>query len=175
MLRSAIARVGIALHARAMAARTNVKSFWRDAQFGTALVAAPVAWGVMAWMFPSGFHTGQALSEPARLLTLALVYPVLEEMVFRGLLQGRLRESSWGLRQFGPLSLPNVLTSVVFTVLHFFVHPPLAAVLVLAPSLVFGYFRDRYDEHRILRIGAPIALHVWYNFGYYLLFGMAGK
>jgi len=155
-----------------MAAQPDIKSFWRDVQFGVALVAAPVVWGAMAWMFPPGFQAGEALSEPGRFLMLVVVYPMLEEMVFRGVLQGRLRESLWGLRRFGPLSLANVLTSVVFTLLHFFAHPPLASMLVFAPSLVFGYFRDYTEGDRTHGLGAPVILHCWYNTGYFLVFGI---
>jgi len=154
------------------ATQAGIKYFWRDAQFGAALMAAPLVWGVMAWMFPLGFQAGRALFEPGPFLLLAGVYPVLEELVFRGGLQGRLREISWGARRFGPLSLANVLTSIVFTALHFFVHPPLAAALVFAPSLVFGYFRDRTNGDRTHGLGAPVVLHCWYNAGYFLIFGI---
>lgn len=144
-----------------------------DWQFGAALAAAPFAWGVMAWTFPPGFHIDRALSEPGLFLMLAIIYPVLEEMVFRGALQGWLRERSWGLRRFGLLTIANMLTSVVFTSLHFFAHPPLAAMLVFAPSLIFGYFRDRTDGDQMYGLGAPIALHCWYNTGYFIIFGIA--
>lgn len=143
-----------------------------DARFVAALAAAPVVWGVMIWVLPSGFQVGAVLAEPVRFLLLAGVYPVLEEIVFRGGLQGRLRECSWGLNRIGPLSFANVLTSVAFTLLHFLAHPPLAAALVFAPSLIFGYFRDRTNGDRMHGLGAPIALHCWYNAGYFLIFGV---
>lgn len=141
-----------------------------DWKFGAALMAAPVAWGVMAWMFPPGLHAGWVLSDPGRFLVLAGIYPVLEEVVFRGMFQGYLRRRSWGLHQFGPITIANVLASLIFTAFHFTGHPPLAAALVIAPSLIFGYFRDRTDEDRTHGLGAPVVLHCWYNTGYFMFF-----
>jgi len=146
-------------------------------QFGAAFLAAPVVWGVFIVFsgVGSGLFHFPIQARPWSFLLLTIAYPVCEEIVFRGLLQGGMRTLRMGRSRAGPLTLANVFTSVVFTALHYITHPPLATMAVMAPSLVFGYFRDRYDGRRILRIGAPIALHVWYNFGYYLLFGVAGK
>ncbi len=99
-------------------------------------------------------------------LLLAVVYPVLEEIVFRGGLQKQLHRwlnTSW---RIGVVSLPNLLTSLVFSAMHLFYHPPLWAAAVVLPSLVFGYFKDKYSG-----LAAPIALHISYNTGYYWLFG----
>jgi len=160
----------------------------RDWQLWAAIIAAPVVWGVMAWVFPSGGHAGWVLSDPGRYMMLALIYPVLEEVVFRGMLQGCLRRRSWGLQRFGPLTVANVLTSLIFTALHFITHPPLAAALVFIPSLVFGYFRDRTSGDRTVEdgtvvdrisvdrtdgLGVPVILHCWYNAGYFLFFAVA--
>ena len=73
-----------------------------------------------------------------------------------------LRLKPWRL---GPLSHANILTSVLFTALHFINHPPLWAAAVLFPSLVFGLFKDRSGG-----LAAPIILHVFYNSGYFWLF-----
>lgn len=99
---------------------------------------------------------------------LALLYPVLEEIVFRGLIQEQLH-AVLSARTFGALSVANLLTSLLFTGLHFLSHPPLWAALVFFPSLIFGYFKDR---HRSLQ--APILLHVFYNTGFLWLFSAPG-
>jgi hypothetical protein len=49
-------------------------------------------------------------------------------------------------------------------------HPPLAAISVMIPSLIFGHFRDRYNAAPYQHLAAPIGLHIWYNSGYFLLF-----
>ncbi len=97
---------------------------------------------------------------------LVAVYPLLEEIVFRGALQGWLRTFHWGAHGWGPLTYANMLTSFVFAGLHGWAHPPLMAALVLFPSLVFSYFRDRDNQLRI-----PIGLHGFYNGGYFWLYG----
>jgi len=94
----------------------------------------------------------------------ALVYPVLEEIVFRGGLQEVLQRYVRG-RAIGPITVANIGTSVVFTALHFLYHAPLWAAAVFIPSLIFGYFKDSYR-----RLAPPIVLHVFYNTGYYWLF-----
>lgn len=93
-----------------------------------------------------------------RVLQLVLVYPVLEELVFRGALQGWLRSHDWALRSWHSVTVANLLTSAVFMLAHLLVNPGPIALLVFVPSLVFGYFRDRYD-----RLHACILLHMFYN------------
>jgi len=101
---------------------------------------------------------------------LIVVYPVAEELVFRGLMQDWVRNLPWGQAQFVGITCANGITSVLFVGCHFFSHPPLAAASVLAPSLVFGYFRDRYSGQIPMHLLSPMLLHVWYNAGYFLLF-----
>ncbi|MDH5408152.1 MAG: JDVT-CTERM system glutamic-type intramembrane protease [Gammaproteobacteria bacterium] len=97
---------------------------------------------------------------------LALAYPILEETVFRGLLQGSLWQTRFGRMLVAGISLPNIIISVIFTALHFIYHPPLWALAVFVPSLIFGFFRDRYQQ-----LFPAIYLHVFFNAGYFLLFG----
>ena len=100
-----------------------------------------------------------------RFLVVALVYPILEEIVFRGLLQGALLKRSWGSRRILGISNANILTSFIFTVLHVVRRAGALSVAVFIPSLVFGHFRERYGN-----LYVPIALHVFYNAGFVLLF-----
>jgi len=94
---------------------------------------------------------------------------VLEEVVFRGIVQEMLFRQPWGRREVGLLSVANLITSILFAGSHFIHHPPLWAILVFFPSLIFGYFKDRYQ-----RLYVPILLHVFYNAGYFLLFKPTG-
>lgn len=136
----------------------------KDFPFLMALLAGPVCWLVLYILLAPEPAWGWPLHHPDLFLMPALVYPVLEEIAFRGLLQELVRErvSEAG---FGPLSRANLITSVVFTALHFIYHPPGWAALVLFPSLVFGYFKDRTRS-----LVAPIILHVFYNSGFLWLF-----
>lgn len=101
--------------------------------------------------------------EPIRFLLLVLVYPVLEEIVFRGLVLewlGRHVKVRWGV-----LSLANVITSVLFVVLHLIHQSLLWSALVFWPSLLFGYAKERYQT-----LWVPIILHCWFNLGFIWLF-----
>ncbi|MDH5179155.1 MAG: JDVT-CTERM system glutamic-type intramembrane protease [Gammaproteobacteria bacterium] len=111
--------------------------------------------------------SGRLSDNPLLLLQLILLYPILEEIVFRGLLQGWLWTTPLRTaRRFGQISMPNIVTSVIFTGLHFFYHPPLWAAGVFIPSLIYGLFRDRYGH-----LLPAIWLHIFFNSGYFLLFG----
>lgn len=130
----------------------------------TAVLGAPVVWLVLVIAGVPVLPVQRLAEHIQSLLLIVIVYPVLEEIVFRGGLQEwlsvRFRNPSWQ-----GVSLANVVTSLLFTATHFIYHPPLWAASVFLPSLVFGFFKDR---HRSLK--TPIALHIFYNFGYALLF-----
>ncbi|MEQ8798377.1 MAG: JDVT-CTERM system glutamic-type intramembrane protease [Salinisphaeraceae bacterium] len=91
-----------------------------------------------------------------------LVYPVVEEWLFRGELQPRIGRKL--IRRFGPLSAANLVTSALFTALHLLFHPPGWALAVFLPSLVFGYFRDATGG-----LAAPMLLHGFYNACFFVL------
>lgn len=136
----------------------------KDPFFGAALAAGPLCWLVLYFILHPSLQPGWPLAAPLVFLLPVLVYPVLEEIVFRGLLQELVQEHVSN-KLLGPLSIANLLTSVVFSGLHFVYHPPLWAALVFFPSLVFGFFKDR--THGLV---APIVLHVFYNAGFLWLF-----
>ncbi len=137
-----------------------------------AILAAPFAWWLWALLWPQAIQWGWLLDadwhDLWQMVVLAGLYPVAEELVFRGWIQGWLLERPWGRSGFGPLTLANVLASLIFSGLHLFTHPPLMALLVLFPSLIFGYARERSDG-----LTWPIALHCWYNLGWFAIFGIA--
>jgi len=137
----------------------------RDSHFAWAIGIAPVVWLLGYVVFTPDPDWAWPLQHPRDLIVLVILYPCVEELLFRGLLQGWLLERANLQRHWQGLTLANLVTSGIFTALHFIAHPPLAAAAVLLPSLVFGYFRDRYG-----RLHAPILLHVYYNFGYFWIF-----
>jgi len=140
------------------------RDFWRDPVFLAATGAALVYWGVLFVVSKPETDLAWPLREPLRFLYPALLYPIIEEIVFRGFIQefiqARLRP--WRL---GPLTHANLLTSLLFTALHFINHPPLWAAAVFLPSLLFGLSKERSGG-----LAAPILLHVFFNSGYFWLF-----
>jgi membrane protease YdiL (CAAX protease family) len=138
---------------------------WRDLLFWLAVMAGPLCWLVLYLLLrPATPQWTWPFAAPADYLLPVLFYPVLEEIVFRGLLQ-ELAQEYISRRTLGPISFANLLTSLVFTGFHFLNHAPLWAALVFFPSLVFGFFKDRYGT-----LTAPILLHGFYNAGFLLLF-----
>lgn len=143
----------------------TVQALCRDWRLWLALAAGPAFWGLLYAVVHPVLRPGWPLARPVDFLSVSLLYPVLEEMIFRGLLQEWLAER-FGSRAWHGLSLANTVTSLVFASLHFIYHPPLFAASVFFPSLVFGYFRERHHG-----LAAPMLLHVWYNAGYFWIFG----
>lgn len=136
---------------------------WRDWQLWAALAAALVFWGVWFLYSQPVLQPTWPVARPLVFASLVLVYPVLEEIVFRGLLQPAIAVRLSG--RWRSLTVANLLTSLLFAGLHLFFKTPVWALLTFFPSLVFGYFRERHAG-----IGSPVLLHIWYNLGYFLLF-----
>jgi len=95
---------------------------------------------------------------------LLLVQPFLEELVFRGLLQGqalRLITADGQPRRWGPLTIANILVTVAFVALHLRAQPLAWALAVAAPSLVLGHLRERTGS-----VWPPMLVHAFYNAGF---------
>ena len=136
---------------------------WKDRTYQAALIAAAIFWtGLFTFTRPS-LNWLWPLYSPWIFLSLAMVYPILEEIVFRGLLQEQLHRYIKG--HIGIFTRANILTSIIFTSLHLFYHDPVWAAVVIFPSLIFGYFKDKYQS-----LIPSIVLHVFYNIGYYWIF-----
>lgn len=133
-----------------------------DRHFQVALLLGPLVWLLLrTWVSPAGRVT--TLQTAAMVV---LIYPILEELAFRGFLQSWLVEKAFFARHcFAGISIANLLVSVVFAAAHLFNQPPLWAASVFVPSLVFGYFRDRYNL-----VWPCIILHCWYNAGFVFFF-----
>jgi len=154
MLKGMLADVGLAGYRR----------FYRDRQFMLALLAGMVVWLAFWLVFPGLLPVVPLKANIPLLLSLVLLQPVLEELLFRGVVQGQFRLRTWGgVKRWG-MTQANLLTSALFVLAHAFYHPPLWAVAVFVPSLVFGHFRDRVGN-----IYPSLALHVYYNMGFFCL------
>jgi len=103
--------------------------------------------------------------EPLNVLLLSiLLYPIIEEIVFRGVVQDFFSgQVKFNIIFFG-ISLANILTSSLFALSHLFNQEPFWALLTFFPSLIFGYFKDRHNN-----LLSCISLHIFYNLGFYIL------
>ena len=142
----------------------NPVPLYRDMLFRAAILLGPLYWLLLILLEAPDLQWNKPLLYPWWFLQLVVLYPVLEELVFRGLVQELLRDYVSRAR-YGPLTLANLLTSMLFAAAHLVFNPTPAALLVFFPSLVFGYFKDRTAA-----LTASIILHGFYNAGFAWLF-----
>lgn len=137
--------------------------------YGVALVAAPV----FCYWYASTFDLQVVdhlwlLHDWRSFVWLILLYPVGEEVIFRGFTQEYLYKKTQEKYLIPHIvSFANIITSILFVLIHLVHHAPVWAVLVFFPSLVFGYFKERFSS-----VLPSILLHSVYNFAY---FSFAGK
>ncbi len=145
-----------------MNSQTTVTAVTLDRTFQIALLFGPVVWLALSLILEA------SAAPPAwqTILMVVLLYPLLEELAFRGFLQSWLLERPAFARHLVPgITHANLLTSLLFAAAHLFNQPPLWALSVFMPSLVFGFFRDRYNL-----VWPSVLLHCWYNAGFVWLF-----
>jgi CAAX protease family protein len=137
---------------------------WRDRIFWVAVTAAVIFWVILYGFGRPNVSVTWPLTYPWLFLIPAIIGPILEEIVFRGLIQEYLAKRVRAVFP-GPISVSNLVTSVLFSATHLKYHPPLWAAAAFIPSLLFGYFKDKYQS-----LGPPVILHAYYNSGYYWIF-----
>jgi len=146
---------------------TPPTGWWRwlaDGHVVASLAAAVPVWIVLGMTMGGRMqvaHTWGAW------LSLVLVQPVAEELVFRGVLQGQLLRLG-GTHRAGPFTWANLATTVGFVGLHLISQPPAWALATAAPSLLLGHLRERFGS-----VLPATLLHAVYNAGFGLVaYGM---
>jgi len=144
-------------------------AYWQQPDFWLACIAAILFW--LSYTFLNFHSLGSIIFPPVgiTLFFLIFIFPILEEIVFRGLIQESLQQlfANNHIRTLliWPISSANVLTSLLFSSSHLWAHSILWALATLIPSLIFGYFKDKYQS-----LQPSIMLHIFYNLGFYLIF-----
>lgn len=91
-------------------------------------------------------------------LSLLVWYPAIEELAFRGVVQGTLADSPTGRKTWLGLSIANLVATSTFVVWHLLYQGSPIIIALALPSLVFGFFRDRYQS-----LVPALLLHSFYN------------
>jgi len=130
--------------------------------FLAAILAGPLCWVLIGQFKLLPFSYSVTSFSLQQLLMVGLIYPVIEELTFRGAIQSQLRRMPFGKRRFLILSSANITTSIVFTLSHILIQPTPWVILVFIPSLIFGELRDRHGSTM-----PSIMLHCFYNTGYF--------
>lgn len=142
----------------------SLMASFQDPLIKAGFVVAPLFWFALYFISPPQGSQAWLLVAPLWYLKLALLYPILEELVFRGLVQSQIFNVLRKVK-LGPFTWANIGASVVFCGFHFLSHAPIWAGLVIIPSLYFGYLKDKYHS-----LKQPILMHVFFNAGYFLIF-----
>lgn len=141
--------------------RPTLATWPPDRHLALALLAAVPVWLAL------GVWVGPQMLTPAGGLAWAMfvaVQPLVEELVFRGALQGqalRLSSPHGQPRRLGPVTLANLLVTLGFVALHLRTQPLAWALAVAAPSLVLGHLRERFAS-----VWPAVAVHAFYNAGF---------
>ena len=136
--------------------------FLYDFHWYIALLLAVLFW-ILYGFFVSPLHFTNVFDQLNVFLLSVVLYPILEEIVFRGVVQDFLSRKSALTQNFIGLSLANAATSILFALSHLLNQEPLWALLTFFPSLVFGYFKDRHQS-----LFPCILLHIFYNLGFFV-------
>jgi membrane protease YdiL (CAAX protease family) len=145
---------------RVIRSRAFRSAAWQQLLLGCTVLSPGVAW--LAALYGLGLPT----SDPLRDLPLLVVAAAAEEIVFRGGLQVALAQRPWGQWHLTPiaswpwLSLTgaNLITGMVFALMHLWRHPAPAALAVLPVSLLLGLSFEWSGRLRV-----PVLLHLWFN------------
>ena len=131
-----------------------------DFQLLIAIAAPLLIWPwVPAWDQPPNKSILNAIA-------LFTLIPIVEEVLFRGLLQGWLLEKNWFSKQEAGVSRANWLSSFAFAAAHIWQHALILAPGYVLVSLVLGHFRERYRG-----VLVPVLLHGYYNLGLIIFTG----
>lgn len=140
---------------------------WTDPAIWLALAAGPAFWLLAV---AAGVEVpGPERPSWARVASALLWYPVLEELLFRGVIQGQLIARRWGGRRWLGISAANAVTALLFAALHLALGPTPWAAAVLVPALVFGGLRERTAS-----VYPAILVHAGYNASLLGAGGLAG-
>lgn len=143
-----------------------VAAVLRDRFYWVTMVAAFLFCASYTLLLNKSIDVSWITIQPERLLLLVVIYPLLEEATFRGFLQGFLLRNKLCRLKWRGISAANIITSIVFSFAHILYHSTAWSLAVFIPSIIFGYFREKYGS-----IKPGIALHAIFNLIFYLSVG----
>lgn len=130
--------------------------FYYDAKFLFALFSSVV---VLFFIYPymPVFSSELKLSWTL-LISLIIWQPLIEELLFRGVIQGQASKYKWGQAKIFHVTSANIITSFLFVAIHLFNSLLLWSLAIFIPSLLYGYFKDLFNS-----VYPAIVLHGAYN------------
>jgi membrane protease YdiL (CAAX protease family) len=142
-----------------------IQKYHQTPQYWFAIFLVVPSLLIISFVFNETYQVGRIFKEPFMLVYLCLLLPVIEELAFRGFIQGYLSRHALMRKSIMKISCANFITSFVFSLIHLPNHTLSWSCAVFLPSLVFGYLRDAYQSTR-----PAMEMHIIYNFCYFLIF-----
>lgn len=93
-----------------------------------------------------------------QLASILIWQPLIEELLFRGIIQGQLTKYEWCRQAIFKITSANVVTSILFAGMHMLNNTPIWSLTIFIPSLLLGYFRDTFNS-----VYPSMVLHSIYN------------
>lgn len=126
------------------------------------LVDAVFPWVLLALVIGFNLSESRWSEGIRRFLGYAVVYPALEELTFRGWCQTLFLKAPLFSNRCLGISLANLLTSILFALVHLLVRGQIIVLLVFFPSLLLGWVREKTGSVR-----SSILLHSLMNIFYF--------
>ena len=146
---------------RMLALMESGEGISRSRAFFVSLGMASPIWLIIFFSASAGLRFPEMGSGISGWLWVVLVFPVFEELAFRGFLMGLLRRLL-PMGGFSFITLNNFVTSILFSIAHFFTRSLVLGLLVFIPSLWLGLIREKTSS-----IALCIAIHVTWNLGFF--------
>ena len=143
---------------------TNVRSR-NIAKLRTFLISLGLAlpvWVAVYLAISAGWSLPEIPPQILGWLWVVLVFPVAEELAFRGFLMGLLGKLL-PKRGFKFVTLNNFMTSLLFSIAHLLTRSLTLGLLVFVPSLWLGWVREKTSS-----IFLCAAIHVSWNLGFFV-------
>jgi uncharacterized protein len=133
-------------------------SFMRDFFFLFSLILGSVSVALYDLYLSGAINLRLHVVLSATSLSLVLLQPILEELLFRGFIQGRLRECRIMARGLFGITPANLVASLLFVAAHLIYRPPQHAIMIFFPAVILGMLRDRHGC-----IYPSAIIHSYYN------------
>lgn len=142
--------------------KKNIKFIWKDKFFWASIILPLIVWVLYVVISQKSPNLYYIKEKQFQLLMFVFVYPIVEEVIFRGLIQDYLNRK-FNHKKNLSISYANIETSILFVLFHLIYQSAVWSLMVFIPSVIFGYFKDKYGKLQL-----PIFLHCFYNAGFLL-------
>lgn len=118
--------------------------------------------GAPVWVAGAMLDIAPARPDRLLLVSYVLLQPLVEELAFRGAIQGSLSRTRAGALRMAGAQLATIAAALIFSAYHLRFHGAPWAVATFPPSIALGILRERGGS-----LVACIAVHGAWNAGWF--------